>query len=147
MHKSEARTTEYTQLPISGVHPIMMEKSVLAGEGGGASPPPFSLFFAVYVPAERANTLFYFISTLYVLCGKNSNRSDTTVATGGTPGKTQTVKKHHKSQGRQHGKQTTAGAVMAARHATTGATAETSATAEQTVTPETIALALAATAA
>ncbi len=29
---------------ISGVHPIMMEKSALAGgDGGGARPPPFSL--------------------------------------------------------------------------------------------------------
>jgi hypothetical protein len=31
------------RLPISGVHPIMMEKPALAGEGGGARPPPFSL--------------------------------------------------------------------------------------------------------
>jgi hypothetical protein len=40
----------------------MMEKSTLAGEGGGASPPPFTLFtitykVVVYAPAERADTL------------------------------------------------------------------------------------------
>ncbi len=41
------RTTEYIhtewRFSISGVHPIMMEKSALAGEGGGAlhAPPPF----------------------------------------------------------------------------------------------------------
>ncbi len=52
----------------------MMEKSALAGEGGGARPPPFRLL------SSRTNlqcTLLlrgqihslYFISTLYVLCG------------------------------------------------------------------------------
>jgi hypothetical protein len=39
----------------------MMEKSALVAEGGGARPPPFTLFtitynVAVYVPAERADT-------------------------------------------------------------------------------------------
>jgi hypothetical protein len=51
------------------VHSIMMEKSALAGEVGGARPPPFTLFsitykLAVYAPAERADTLpLFFIST------------------------------------------------------------------------------------
>ncbi len=44
------------RLPISGVHPSMMEKSARAGEGGGARPPPFSKI-AVCDPAERADTL------------------------------------------------------------------------------------------
>jgi hypothetical protein len=37
------RTRVHTewQLPISGVHFIMMEKSALAGEGGGCTPIPF----------------------------------------------------------------------------------------------------------
>jgi hypothetical protein len=44
------------QLPISGAHSIMMEKSALAG----ARPPPFTLVtitykVAVYAPAERAD--------------------------------------------------------------------------------------------
>jgi hypothetical protein len=30
------------QLPISGVHSIMIEKSALAGEGGGCTPAPFN---------------------------------------------------------------------------------------------------------
>ncbi len=53
-----------------------MEKSALAGEGGVcfARPTPFSLFtitnkVAVNAPAERADTLPNFISTLCVLCG------------------------------------------------------------------------------
>ncbi len=48
----------------SGVHLhfIMMEKSALAGEGGGARPTPFTLFtitykVAVYAPAESAFSL------------------------------------------------------------------------------------------
>jgi hypothetical protein len=32
------------QLPISGVHSIMMEKSALAGEVGSARPPAFTIF-------------------------------------------------------------------------------------------------------
>jgi hypothetical protein len=40
----------------------MMEKLTQAGEVGGASPPPFTIFtimfkVAVYAPAERADTL------------------------------------------------------------------------------------------
>ncbi len=31
------------QLPLSGVHPIMMEKFARPGEGGGALPPHFTL--------------------------------------------------------------------------------------------------------
>jgi hypothetical protein len=69
------------QLPISGVHPIMMEKSALAGGDGGCTPTPFHSItitykVAVYAPAERADTLplfhTYLISTLYVLCGAHS---------------------------------------------------------------------------
>jgi hypothetical protein len=50
------------RLPISCVHPIMMEKSALAGEGGGCTPTPFQPItitykVAVYDPAERADTL------------------------------------------------------------------------------------------
>ncbi len=63
------------QLPLSGVHSIMMEKSAQPGkEGGGALPPPFTISaitckVAVSAPAERANTPPS-ISTLpqYVLC-------------------------------------------------------------------------------
>ncbi len=36
------------QLPISVVYSIMMEKSALAGEGGGARPPPFALITLAY---------------------------------------------------------------------------------------------------
>jgi hypothetical protein len=66
------------QWPISGVHSIMMEKSALAGESGGCtSPLPLYLLYhlvqkvAVYALAEswQIHSL-YFISTLYVLCGK-----------------------------------------------------------------------------
>jgi hypothetical protein len=60
------------RLPISGVHPILMEKSALAVEGGGCTPTPFhpitiTYKVAVYAPAERADEIhsFYFISTLY----------------------------------------------------------------------------------
>ncbi len=65
-------------MQISGVPSIMMEKSALAGEGGGCTPgpPSFTLFtvmykVVVYAPAKRADTLPppYFISTLYVFCG------------------------------------------------------------------------------
>jgi hypothetical protein len=50
------------RLPISGVHPIMMEKSALAGEGWRYTPTPFQPItitykVAVYAPAERADTL------------------------------------------------------------------------------------------
>jgi hypothetical protein len=60
--------------PISGVHPIMMEKSALAVEGGDACPPPFSLSPS---RKKRQCTLqlrgqvhsLYFICTLYAtLC-------------------------------------------------------------------------------
>jgi hypothetical protein len=50
------------RLPISVVHPILMEKSALAGEGGGCTPTPFqpnSITYkvAVYASDERADTL------------------------------------------------------------------------------------------
>jgi hypothetical protein len=52
--------------PLSGVHSIMMEKLVQAGEdGGGARPPPFTIVtiaykVTVYAPAEWADTLTLF---------------------------------------------------------------------------------------
>jgi hypothetical protein len=51
------------RLPISGVHPFMMEKSALAGEGGGCTPTPFqpiTITYKVYAPAEWADTLILF---------------------------------------------------------------------------------------
>ncbi len=60
-------TTEYTELqPLrSVVHSVMRVKLALAGEGGGARPPPFITFtitskVAVYAPAEWADTLTLF---------------------------------------------------------------------------------------
>ncbi len=50
----------YTELRplLSGVHSVMRVKSVLAGEGGGARPPPLITFtltskVAVYAPAVQ----------------------------------------------------------------------------------------------
>ncbi len=53
-----------------------MGKLAQAGEGGGARPPPFTLFsitykVAVYAPAERAGTLPLFHLYPYVLCGQS----------------------------------------------------------------------------
>ncbi len=59
--------TEYTELQplLSGTHSVMRVKLVLAGEGGGARPPPHITFtitnkVPVYAPAERADTLTLF---------------------------------------------------------------------------------------
>ncbi len=59
--------TEYTELQplLSGVHSVMRVKLVLAGEGGGARPPPLITFtltskVAVYASAEWADTLTLF---------------------------------------------------------------------------------------
>jgi hypothetical protein len=66
------------QLPISGVHSIMMEKFAQDGEGGGYNPP--SSFYSsythvqssMYAPAERADTHSYNSPLpLNVLCGPN----------------------------------------------------------------------------
>ncbi len=61
------------RLPISGVHPIMMERSALAGEGWGCTPAHLSAYYhdvqscsVLYTPAEMANTLPLF--HLYPLC-------------------------------------------------------------------------------
>ncbi len=48
-----------------------MEKSAKPGEGGGARPPPFTLFtitykVVVYAPAERADTLPLFLLYPYM---------------------------------------------------------------------------------
>ncbi len=70
--------TEYTELQplLSGLHSVMRVKSVLAGEGGGARPPPLITFtltskVAVYAPAEWACRYTDPVSSLliYVLCG------------------------------------------------------------------------------
>ncbi len=50
------------QLPLSGVHSIMMEKLCLPGEGGWCTPTPFTIStitykVVVYVPPERVDTL------------------------------------------------------------------------------------------
>jgi hypothetical protein len=59
------------QLPLSGVHSIMMEK-LAQPDGGGrpARPPPFPISIITYkvvvhryAPAEKAGTLPYFYST------------------------------------------------------------------------------------
>jgi len=64
----------------SGVHPITMEKSALAGEGGVCTPTPFTLLPS---RTKMKCTLllrgqihsFYFVSTtLYVLCGIDDGR-------------------------------------------------------------------------
>ncbi len=71
--------TEYThtewQRPLSGVHSILIEK--LAGEGGGCTPTPLTLFtitykVALYAPAQRTDTLTLLHLYSYVLCGLES---------------------------------------------------------------------------
>ncbi len=59
--------SEYTELQplLSGVHSVMRVKLALAGEGGGARPPPLLTFtitskVAVHAPAEWADTLTLF---------------------------------------------------------------------------------------
>jgi hypothetical protein len=69
-HLNPQSTNTEWRLPISGVDPIMMEKSALAGEGGGCTPTPFITItykVAVYASAEWADTLplFHFY-TLYM---------------------------------------------------------------------------------
>ncbi len=65
------------QLPISGVHSIMMEKSALAGEGGGARPPPFTLLPShTRLQCTRGQIHSpYFFSTLYALCALNTENN------------------------------------------------------------------------
>ena len=81
-------TTDRVSTPLSGVHPIMMEKSALAGEGGGCKPTPFTIFtikykVAVYAPAERADTVPPSISSLpdNVLCVPSSHFCSPTLVT------------------------------------------------------------------
>ncbi len=50
------------QLPLSGVHSIMMEKLAQSSEGGGARPSPFTIStitykVVTYAPAKSADTL------------------------------------------------------------------------------------------
>jgi hypothetical protein len=59
------------QLPVSGVHSIMMEKLAQPGDGAGARPPPYTLStithkVAVYAPAERADTFLLFLLSPYL---------------------------------------------------------------------------------
>jgi hypothetical protein len=59
------------QLPLSGVHSIMMEKLAQAAEGGVAPPSPFNIStitykVVVYAPAERADTLPLFLFYPYI---------------------------------------------------------------------------------
>jgi hypothetical protein len=74
MDKRQVHTER--QLPISGVHSIMMEKSGQAGEGGECMPAhPLSLYLpspaklqcTLYAPAERADTfpLFHLYPYMY----------------------------------------------------------------------------------
>jgi hypothetical protein len=52
------------QWPLSGVHSIMMVKSVQPGEGWDARPLPFTLStitYKVYSPAEKVGTLPLFL--------------------------------------------------------------------------------------
>ncbi len=86
------RTIEYTELQqlLSGVHSVMRVKSVLAGEGGDARPPPLITFtltskVAVYAPAEWADTLtlFHLYQYMYSVGRTLTLRS----ATGGRRGK------------------------------------------------------------
>ncbi len=61
------------RLPISGVFPIIMENSALAGDGGGCTPTPFHSSYHNVQSCLRSQRgqihPLYFISTLYVLCG------------------------------------------------------------------------------
>jgi hypothetical protein len=73
--------TEYTELKplLSGVHSVMRVKSVLAGEGGGCTPPPLITFtltskVAVYAPAEWADTLTLFHLFQYMYSVVNQDR-------------------------------------------------------------------------
>ncbi len=62
------------QWPLSGVHPIMMEKSAQPGEGrgcSGARPSPFTIStitynFVIYAPAQKVDTLPLFIHYPYM---------------------------------------------------------------------------------
>jgi hypothetical protein len=59
------------QLPLSGVHSIMMEKLAQPGEGGRCRPSPFTLStitykVVLYAPAEREDTLPLFLLHLYM---------------------------------------------------------------------------------
>ncbi len=61
------QSTHRVAIVISGVHYIMMEKYALAGEGGGARPPFFTLVsitykVAAYATAERQIHSPYIIS-------------------------------------------------------------------------------------
>ncbi len=68
------------QRPRSCVHSIMIyRKLAQAGEGGGARPPPSTVFTITYkvalhlhAPAQRTDTLTLFHLYPYVLCGLQS---------------------------------------------------------------------------
>ncbi len=59
------------QLPLSGVHSIMMEKLAQPGEGGGCTPTPYTLSTITYevvvdAPAESADALPFFLLYAYM---------------------------------------------------------------------------------
>ncbi len=62
---SDHRVHTEWQLPLSGVHSIMMVKSAHPDEGGGCTPFPFYCIYhhqaGVYALAERADTLPLFL--------------------------------------------------------------------------------------
>ncbi len=78
IHSPDHRVHTEWRLPISGVHPIMMEKSALAGEGGGCMPIPFQPItitykVAVYAPAERTDTLpLFHLYPIFTLWSRQS---------------------------------------------------------------------------
>ncbi len=60
-------STEYTQSTTASFLHTLMEKFTQAGEGGGARPPPFTIFIitykvAVYAPAEWSLGLVSFLT-------------------------------------------------------------------------------------
>jgi hypothetical protein len=69
---SEHKYTEW-QRQLSGLHLIMMEKSARAGEGGGARPPPFTIFTITYkfwcTLQLRGQIHPLFLLYPFILCG------------------------------------------------------------------------------
>jgi hypothetical protein len=81
VQSSDLRVHTEWRLPISGVHPIMMEKSALAGEGEGCTATPFQSItitykVEVYASAERADTLTLFPLSPSILLGSDPHTSE-----------------------------------------------------------------------
>ncbi len=84
-HLQSHRVHTEWRFPISGVHPIMTEKSALV-RLGGSHPPPFSLLpsrtkLQCTILLRGQIHSLYFISTLYVLCVPRSNFCSPTLVT------------------------------------------------------------------